>query len=165
MQKETKDKIFGIVLACLLIGVVIFGVVYGLIRESKEDDSADGIIVVFMADETEVSRTSYAFEDMQEGSAFSPDIPEVPAKKGYIGEWDWSSVISEEGVMTVEAKYTAIEYKVKFVADGEQIAEIVCTVEDHEGIPAVPEKEGLRGMWVYVETASGEVLATAVYYI
>lgn len=164
MKKLSKDKIFGIVLACVLIGVVIFGVVFGVIRERNErgDDSASGITVVFVADGTEVSREDYPFESMDD--VFAPEVPEVPQKVGYVGEWDWSSVEAGEAQITVNAKYTAIKYTVTFVADGNVVETLPLSAEAHEGIPAVPAKEGSEGRWVYILTGENTVTATAVYY-
>lgn len=164
MKKLSKDKIFGIVLACVLIGVVIFGVVFGVIRERNErgDDSASGITVVFVADGTEVSREDYPFESMDD--VFAPEVPEVPQKVGYVGKWDWSSVEVGEAQITVNAKYTAIKYTVTFVADGNVVKTLTLSAEAHEGIPDVPAKEGYEGIWVYILTGEDTVTATAVYY-
>ena len=103
MKKLSKDKIFGIVLACVLIGVVIFGVVFGVIRERNErgDDSASGITVVFVADGTEVSREDYPSESLYD--VFAPEWPVGPQNVGYVGESAWSCVRAGAEAATLHA--------------------------------------------------------------
>ena len=51
--------------------------------------------------------------------------PTVPEKEGYVGAWEAYTL---DGNATVNAVYTAIEYKVTFMVDGEPIATETYTV-------------------------------------
>ena len=115
-----------------------------------------------VADGSDVSREDYRCVSMD--YVLAPDVPVVPQKVGYVGEWDGSSVEAGEAQITVNAKYTAIEYTVTFVADGNVVETLTLSAEAHEGIPAVPAKEGSEGRWVYILTGEDTVTATAVYY-
>ncbi|MBQ8945004.1 MAG: hypothetical protein IJ050_11010 [Clostridia bacterium] len=71
----------------------------------------------------------------------NPDLPTVPEKKGYTGEW---VINQDDGNVVIHAEYTPINYYATFMADGNQVGDKVpFTVESISIIePAVPEKEG-----------------------
>ena len=89
-------------------------------------------------------------------------IPEVPAKAGYTSVWETYELTT--GDVTVNAVYTAIEYAVTFVADGETVGTDTYTVEDTEiTVPEVPAKEGYAGVWETYELTAGDVTVNAIY--
>jgi len=97
--------------------------------------------------------------------ATSVDEPTVPAKAGYTGVWSTYSLKDADGDITVEAQYTAIQYKVFFYADGKLIDTKYYTVENRNITePAVPAKEGFTGVWeTYSLNGTGDVTVTAKY--
>ncbi|MBR6360378.1 MAG: hypothetical protein IKS04_01155, partial [Clostridia bacterium] len=83
-------------------------------------------------------------------------------KEGYEGEWSKYTIAASD--ITVNAEYTAIEYKAVFTADGKTVAEVPYTVETKSiEAPAVPEKEGYTGEWEEYKLAVGGITVNAVY--
>ncbi len=90
--------------------------------------------------------------------------PGVPAKAGYTGVWESYTLALEN--MTVDAVYTAVEYRIVFKADGNSAGERIVTVENiGEGItePAVPAKAGYAGVWEDYTPALENMTVDAVY--
>ena len=91
---------------------------------------------------------------VSEGETVSA-IPAVPEKTGYTGVWMYNGAeFSTDTVVTsditVEAEYIANACVVTFKAEGS--ADITRTVsygETVSAIPAVPEKTGYTGVWMY----------------
>ena len=98
------------------------------INESSEDMSSDAAsdsmsdssvvapttyTVTFMADGEEVGTATYT-EDNTEITE-----PTVPTKEHYTGVWEAYELTT--GDITVNAVYTAVEYAITFVADGEEV--------------------------------------------
>ena len=164
MQKETRSKIVGIVIGCILVGIVVLGIVFGVIRERNESDKAEGITVLFVADGAEVSKRIYDFEDIGDAAFFTSEVPDIPSKSGYTGEWDWENAETSDAGITIYAKYTPITYRIVYFADGKKVAEEKRTAEDDTPLPAVPAKDGSNGKWMFAEISPGEIHATAVYY-
>ncbi len=81
------------------------------------------------------------------------NLPEIPAKTGYTGTWEYTIGASD---MDVYAVYTPIEYTATLYADGNKVAEVTFTVEDTTipNLPAVPAKAGYTGTWEYTIGAS-----------
>lgn len=88
--------------------------------------------------------------------------PAVPQKDGYTAKWaEYTFGDAEE--INVNAVYTAIDYTVTFVADGEIVATLTYnydnkTIEE----PAVPQKRYYIGAWESYEL-KGDVSIAAVY--
>jgi len=88
--------------------------------------------------------------------------PTVPAKAGYNGAWADYKLEAKD--ITIEAVYTAIEYKVTFKADGKEVAVRYYTVENKKiEEPAVPAKEGYKGEWEKYTLDMGDKVVNAVY--
>jgi hypothetical protein len=88
--------------------------------------------------------------------------PTVPAKAGYNGAWADYKLEAKD--ITVEAVYTAIEYKVTFKADGKEVAVRYYTVENKKiEEPAVPAKDGYKGEWEKYTLDMGDKVVNAVY--
>ena len=112
--------------------------------------------VTFMVDGEPIATETYTVEDTE------ITVPQVPEKEHYTGAWEAYTL--DSGEKTVNAVYTAIEYKVNFVADGEAIATEAYTVEDTEiTVPKVPEKEHYTGEWETYTLDGGEKTVNAVY--
>ena len=92
----------------------------------------------------------------------SIDLPDVPEKTGYTGEWESYSLGASD--ITINAVYTPVKYTATFIADGKTVAEVPFTVET-ESItePAVPEKEGYTGEWSDYTLAASDIEINAVY--
>ena len=118
---------------------------------------AIGYKVTFVADGETVGEVPYTVETE------SIEAPAVPEKAGYTGVW--ASYELATGDVTVNAIYTAIEYKVTFMADGVQVGEaLTYTVEDKEiTAPAVPAKDHYTGAWASYELTTGDITVNAVY--
>ena len=106
------------------------------------------------------------------------DIPEVPEKTGYTGKWtyndsEFTSAVVITSDITVEAVYNINSYTVTFKAEGS--TDITRTAEYGKAVsnfPAVPEKTGYNGKWIYggeeftSETpVTSDITVTAVYTI
>ncbi|MBQ4244278.1 MAG: InlB B-repeat-containing protein [Clostridia bacterium] len=90
------------------------------------------------------------------------NVPDVPPKTGYEGKWEDYTLGSEN--ITVNARYTAIEYKAKFVADGTTVAEIPFTVNTQSiTAPAVPAKAGYEGKWESYTLGTENITVNAQY--
>lgn len=112
--------------------------------------------VTFMADGKEVGTATYTSENKEITE------PAVPVKDYYTGEWEAYTL--ESGDITVNAIYTAIEYTITFVADGEEVGSVSYTVEDETvNAPAVPEKECYTGAWEEYALSGGDLTVNAVY--
>ena len=108
----------------------------------------------YMADGEVVATVAYTVEN-------APEAPEVPAKDFYTGAWEEVEMV---GDITVNAVYTAIEYTVTFMADGEVVATVPYTVESTEiTVPEVPAKEGYGATWENFALAGGDLTVNAVY--
>ncbi len=76
------------------------------------------------------------------------DVPEVPYKEDFIGEWSEKNFDEVTSDMKVFAIYTEAYYTVTFVADGEEVKKVKVRRNSHlTDIPAVPEKIGYTGRW------------------
>ena len=92
------------------------------------------------------------------------NVPDVPPKTGYEGKWEDYTLGSNN--ITVNAQYTAIEYKAKFVSDGVTVAEIPYTVNTQSiTAPAVPAKAGYEGKWEDYALAIGGITVNAKYTV
>ena len=112
--------------------------------------------VTFVAGEETVATKTYTVENVQ------IEEPTVPEKAHYTGAWEEYTLTT--GNVTVNAIYTAIEYTVTFVADGETVATKTYTVENVTvEEPAVPEKEGYTGAWEEYELDFSDITVEAVY--
>ena len=88
--------------------------------------------------------------------------PTVPAKEHYTAAW--SSYELKGGNVDVKAVYTAIEYSVTFMADGEVVDYFTYTVENKDiTAPAVPDWTGYTGVWETYELKGGDVTVNAIY--
>ncbi len=89
------------------------------------------------------------------------NLPEVPEKAGYTGDWDYTITGSE---LDIKPVYTPVTYYASFIADGSEIAEIPFTVEDKTiAAPAVPAKEGYIGKWSEYTLAASDITVNADY--
>ena len=90
--------------------------------------------------------------------------PAVPAKDGFIGEWEEYELNCEN--IVVNAVYTAV-YTVTFKADGEQVGEVLTYTMKNKQItePAVPEKVGYNGAWEEYELNCENIVVNAVYTV
>ena len=112
--------------------------------------------VTFMNGETVVATDVYTVEN----TAIA--VPEVPAKEHYTVVWEAYEL--NGGNVTVNAIYTANEYTVTFVADGETIDTITYTVEDKAiAEPVVPAKEGYGAKWEEYTLDGGNKVVNAIY--
>ncbi len=112
--------------------------------------------VNFVADNVDIATETYTIEDTE------ITVPEVPAKDHYIGEWKAYELTG--GDITVEAVYTAIEYKVNFVVDKVVIATETYTIDDTEiTVPTVPAKEGYGAKWEAYVLDGGDKTVNAIY--
>lgn len=76
------------------------------------------------------------------------DVPEVPYKENFIGEWSEKNFDEVTSDMKVFAIYTEAHYTVTFVADGVEVKKVKVRRNSHlTDIPAVPEKAGYTGKW------------------
>ncbi len=90
------------------------------------------------------------------------DVPEVPAKIGYIGEWEKYTIVASD--ITVNAVYTPIKYTATFMADGKEVGRVQFTIEDKTlSAPEVPTKVGYTGAWESYSLEAKDITVNAVY--
>ncbi|MCM1194442.1 MAG: leucine-rich repeat protein [Firmicutes bacterium] len=96
----------------------------------------------------------------------------VPTKDGYTfdGWYDEDTKITSSTLWaenmgdTLTAKWTAVSYPVRFLADNRIVATLYYTVDDTTVTePDVPNKTGYDGAWPEYTLTSGEVRVNAVY--
>lgn len=103
-----------------------------------------------------IETVDYTYDDE------NPDLPAVPEKEGYTGEW----VINQEnGNVDIHAEYTPITYYATFMADGKQVGEKVPFTVESTSItePEVPAKNGYTGKWSEYTLAASDITINAVY--
>ncbi len=92
----------------------------------------------------------------------SVKAPEVAAKEGYTGKWEDYTLTTSN--ITINAVYTAVEYTVTFVADGDVVGTTKYTVEDKNITePEVPAKDGFTGAWEDYELNGSDITVNAIY--
>ena len=97
------------------------------------------------------------------GATVLQDLPDVPAKVGYTGQWDYTISGSELSILPV---YAPITYYATFMADGEQVGErIPFTVESTSiAEPSVPTKLGYNGRWRSYTLQASDITIIAEYF-
>ena len=90
------------------------------------------------------------------------NLPAVPAKPGYTGEWEYNINGSE---LDIHPKYTLITYYATFMADGKQVSDKVPFTVESTSLdePAVPEKEGFDGKWDSYTIVARNITIIAIY--
>lgn len=90
------------------------------------------------------------------------NLPDVPEKPGYTGEWDYTITGSE---LEIRPAYTPITYYATFMADGKQVGgKVPFTVESTSiTAPNVPAKEGYTGKWSEYTLALCDITIQAIY--
>lgn len=105
---------------------------------------------------------AYTIENMSE--IVFPEIPDDLKMDHYTVDWNKTAADVTLGGCDVNPVWTAIEYKVTFVADGKTVAEIPYTVETESiEAPAVPVKEGYGGKWATYTLDGGNKTVEAIY--
>lgn len=120
----------------------------------------NGYIVTFV-DSAQKTVTSIV---LKAGEALTETLcPAVPNRQGYTGVWVLPETV--DGDVTIEPKYTEIEYTVTFLdEDGSVVGETTYTVnDDNIDVPAVPEKAHYTGDWALPELTYGNVTVYPVY--
>lgn len=116
--------------------------------------------VTFKAGGITISSQTYTVED------YDIEIPTVPEKQGYNGQWDYELKEGDTGDIVINASYEIITYIVTFVADEEIISQQEYTVENYDIIiPAVPEKTGYDAKWQDYTLTTGDITINAIYSI
>lgn len=95
----------------------------------------------------------YAEKTLRKGSVLT-DIPQVPKKVGYIGQWNVTDFTNINTSITVNAEYTAVDATVTFKVNGiETIKRFVPVGGSLNDVPEIPEISGrdLSSKWVIVE--------------
>jgi predicted nucleic acid-binding Zn-ribbon protein len=109
--------------------------------------------LVFFVDDEKYAEMEASAEDFG-------NIPAVPEREDYAGEWRYTVIDGD--CARVDAVYTPIEYKIRYIVDGEEIASTVASAESDVIIPKVPAKEGYKGEWQY--EADGDVVNVEAVY-
>lgn len=112
--------------------------------------------VTFMAGGTIVGTDKYTVADRE------INVPEVPERIGYRGEWEPYSLTT--GNIFVNAIYSLVEYTVIFMADGEPVESQTYTIINNKiDEPAVPQKTGYTGKWEFYILTTGDKIVNAIY--
>ncbi|MBR6939365.1 MAG: InlB B-repeat-containing protein, partial [Clostridia bacterium] len=98
------------------------------------------------------------------GDSIIDNLPDVPAKTGYTGEWEYTINGSN---LDIHPQYTPITYYATFKADGNQVGEKVPFTVESESIsePEIPDKEGYTGKWSEYIIAASDITVNAEYII
>ena len=122
--------------------------------------SSDILILEFYVD-----GVSYKTFRVKPGDEFD-DVPEVPVKDGYKGEWDVKDFSEITSSMRINAVYTKNVYTVSFYVDNVLYQSITEKKgKTITGIPEVPVKDGYTGSWNVTSFAgvSNDTRVDAVY--
>ena len=112
---------------------------------------------VFYADDEVLLELTYTVED-------SIEIPEVPEKRGYTGDWEGLPLAG--GDVSVTAVYTPIDYTIFYKVNGALIETQTYNIENKDITPpAVPPIAGYSGEWEEFELDIGDVTVNAKYTI
>lgn len=88
--------------------------------------------------------------------------PQVPEKIGYCGEWEDFELVAHD--IDINAVYSPILYRIKFVCDKEIISEQVYTVEFKQiTVPDPIEKDGFTVKWENFSLSYGDLIVNAIY--
>ncbi|MBR4766559.1 MAG: InlB B-repeat-containing protein [Clostridia bacterium] len=93
-------------------------------------------------------------------------LPDVEAKEGYTFKWvDEIPATMPAQDVTINGKFTVIEYTATFVDEnGETVEKVKFTVEDKSITePAVPEKAGYAGEWEEYTLGTSDITIKPVY--
>ena len=107
------------------------------------------------------------------------DIPAVPAKLGFVGEWYVVTSngmvrlseyeITDEGLadLTIRAIYELKQYVAYFRVDGVVVGSLTFTVETKEltGLPELPAKRGYAAKWADFELGFEDLYIDAIYTV
>ena len=98
------------------------------------------------------------------GATELQDLPDVPAKVGYTGQWDYTISGSELSILPV---YAPITYYATFIADGVQVGERVPFTVESTSIPepAIPAKSGYSAHWRSYSLGASDITITAEYSV
>lgn len=101
-------------LMCIIAFTLLLCATFALSACGKDGDPSSTITVTFVADEKEVlSKTITLGSELNKD-----DLPAVPDKTGYVGEWEMPDFKNITTDVTVNAKYTAKTYSLTFDYDG-----------------------------------------------
>ena len=97
-----------------------------------------------------LSLEGYRFDGWFSGETIVTDIPQ-----------------GKKADLTLEARWTPIEYTATFIADGVTVGTASFTIEDSEinNIPSVPSKNGFVGAWENYSIHAGDITINAAYSI
>lgn len=94
------------------------------------------------------------------------DIPAVPAKTGYIGNWDKESFTGIKSNITVNAVYTPMVYTITFKIEGmNDIQRTVTYGHALSDIPAIPARTGKTSHWSVTDFSNitSDIIVNAIY--
>lgn len=104
-------------------------------------NTTEKVTITFMADGDIVE----SFE-IEKGAPFT-EFPVVPAKEGYLGSWNITSLPEVTRNTTVTAIYTKNFFTATFYVDGKYHRTLEIEYGTNPTLPAVPEKTGYNGTW------------------
>jgi hypothetical protein len=112
----------------------------------------------FYADEKLIDCKTFTVENK---NIIEPDIPE---KKGYTASWEEYSL--ELSDISINAKYTIIEYTISFIAEGEVIeSQKFNVLTTYINLPEIPSKRGFNAEWENFILDCQDIDVNAVYTI
>ena len=114
---------------------------------------------IFTADGKTVKEIKFTIDT----ESIESEIPGVPEKTGYTGEWEYYTLTDSD--IEITAIYTAIEYTATFIDEkGETLKEVKFTVETETlDEPAVPEKTNYNGEWEEYTIEAKDLTIKPVY--
>ncbi|MBQ8426017.1 MAG: InlB B-repeat-containing protein, partial [Clostridia bacterium] len=112
----------------------------------------------FIADEKIVDTKKFIVEDTE-----LKNIPEVPAKLGYTGEWETYQI--KAGNIIINAIYTLTNFTANFIANGKVVATRIFTINDTviSSVPTAPSKVGYTVKWAEYEIIAEDIEINAIY--
>ena len=127
--------------------------------EAALEEHRKEYIATFTADGKTVKEIKFTIDT----ESIESEIPGVPEKTGYTGEWEYYTLTDSD--IEITAIYTAIEYTATFIDEkGETLKEVKFTVETETlDEPAVPEKTNYNGEWEEYTIEAKDLTIKPVY--
>lgn len=112
--------------------------------------------VDFVCDGTRIAQRRYTIENK------NVEIPPVIQKEGFIATWE--TFLLNGGNITVNAIYTAVNYKINYYTDEGLYKTLTYTVEDKNiDEPDVPAKPYYTGVWEEYQLGASDIDVHATY--
>ena len=150
-MKKLKAILLLIIIPCLLL--------FTACDDNKNNNGYQSTYTAtFVVEGVNYTTRSFSSSDSQ-----IPNIPNIPTKEGYNGEWENYTIKAEN--IKINAIYTPIIYTATFKANGEIVSTRNFTIENSEivNLPHIPDNIGYIGKWEDYTIKANNITINAIY--